>query len=499
MNTGILFLRLIATSIIGLFSSRFVIQNLGTSDYGLYSVVGGAVMLLAFLNTVMTAATYRFIAYELGRGDESVIREIFNISKTIHILMAVLLILLTETVGIHYVYNYLNIEQNRISDAAFVLRFSSLTTVFSILCIPYQGLITALEKFSVRSGVEVLRSLLAFITAVCLFLPIKNKLIIYSLLIAIVNVFPLIIYHYYVRKKYKNLTIWCFSKNVVQYKRMLTFSIWTTLGAASSVGQTSGMALIINTFFGTFLNAAFGIARQLNGLISMFSQTLAQAAIPQITKNYSGGNFERSTTLVVYMAKYTWFLIAIPSLPILLETKFLLDIWLKDVPEHAAFFVQLLVINLLILGLGNGLSSIFQANGKIKYYQITQSFTTLLIIPASYIIFQLNYSVGMLMPVYIILSIINLISSIILSKIIINFDINYFIKYSIFKILTVSLAISPLFLIRNFFPVGILRLALLSIGGLLYFVSAIYFLALDDKEKVFFFYIAKHLYKKVIR
>lgn len=484
-NSLILFFRLITTSFIGLFSSRFVLQNLGVSDYGLYSVVGGVVVMMAFINTVMTAATYRFIAFEIGKNNEKNINEIFNISLIIHLLMTLIILILSETFGVYYVKNYLNVDTFKIEDALFVLRFSYVTTIFSVLSVPYQGLITALEKFHIQAGIEILRSLLAFASTFFLFYYLGNKLRMYSVLIALSNIAPLVIYYLYTKKNHFSFTRFVFSFNKEKYKEILSFSGWTSLGAAASVSQSTGMAIVINLFFGTILNASFGVARQLNGLVATFAQNLTQAVIPQITKNYSSGNISRSNALVISMAKYSWFLLAIPALPILLETEYLLEVWLGkgNVPESTVFFTHLFIINVLILSLGNGISSIFQANGNIKHFQILQSLTTFLIVPISYVFFKFGFLQQVLMPIYFTISAINYFASLLVAHYALQFEVKPFLEGSLFRILIITFLLTPLFFLKLLFEPSIIRLFSISILAVIYLLILIYFFGLNSTEK----------------
>jgi len=290
----------------GLFSSRFVIRSLGASDFGLYSVVGGLVFMMAFLNTVMTSTTYRFIAFEMGKGNNEGVNKVFNISFVIHMCLALLVLVFTETIGVYYVNNYLNIEAGKIIDALFVLRFSTYATVFSILSIPYQGFVTAQEKFAVQATIEIIRSLLGFLVAIAIVYYIGNRIRLYALLITIVNIVPALLFFAYCKRKYGEIIKWNFQREKAKYKEMIGFAGWNLIGATAQVGKTNGAALIINSFFGTILNAAFSIANQINSIVLMFAMNMAQAAIPQITKSFSSGNTDRTISLAAYIGLHPW-------------------------------------------------------------------------------------------------------------------------------------------------------------------------------------------------
>lgn len=494
-NSGILFFRLIVTTLIGLFSSRFIIQGLGASDFGLYSVVGGIVVMMVFLNTVLISTTYRFIAYEIGKGNYEGVNRVFNISLVIHLCLALLVLLFTETIGVYYVNNYLNIDAGKLTDALLVLRFSTYATVFAIVSIPYQGLVTAQEKFAVKAAIEIIRSLLVFFVALAIIYYTGNRLRLYALLIAIVNIVPALLFFAYCTRKYSEIVKWSFQRGISKYKEMIGFSGWIMIGAAASVGQTSGAALIINTFFGTVLNAAFGIANQVNSLVLMFARNLGQAAIPQITKSFSSGDTERTISLAAYISKYTVFLMLIPALPVLLETEFLLTLWLGNLPPYTVVFCQLMIINALISGLGGGLPAVIQATGKIKYFQLILSTTSLLSLPIAYFLFKAGYAPPSILVALISTALINVVVWQILLKKIIDFDVRFFLKTAYLKILYVSVLIIPLFLFRDIFPVGLLRLTFFSLLAVCWLLMAMYFVGIESKEREMMGQILKKMIK----
>jgi O-antigen/teichoic acid export membrane protein len=482
-NTIILYVRLIVTSIIGLFSLRFIIRSLGASDFGLYNVVGGVVVMMAFLNTVMVTTTYRFIAFEMGKGNKEGVNKVFNISLVIHLFMALLVLVLTETAGVYYVNHYLNVAPGKLSDALFVLRFSTYATVFSIVSIPYQGLVTAQENFKAQAAIEIIRSALGLFTAIAIVYYIGNKLKLYSLLIAIISIVPAVLFFVYCRSRYSKFVKWNFQRNKSSYKEIIGFSGWVMLGAAASVGQTTGSNLIINAFFGTLLNAAFGIAYQVNSIVTMFAGNLGRVAIPQITKSFSGGDNDRTFNLTVYVSKYTFFLMMLPSLPILLETNYLLTLWLGDIPSFTVIFCQLILINALFTSLFSGLPALIQATGKIKYFQIITSFVALICLPIAWLLFKKGYAPPTIIILFIIALVTNLFISQILLKKIIDFNVKLFLKKSYLKIAYVMVLVIPLFLIRDLFPSGLLRFILFSIFSVCWLIAAIYAVGIEKNEK----------------
>lgn len=472
-----------------------MLQCLGASDFGLYNVVGGIIVILNILNTAMIATSFRYIAFEIGKGNQENLNKVFNTSLIIHICLALAVVLFAETVGSFYIHHYLNVSNDSIDDAMFVFRCSVFATVFSIFSIPFQGLLTAHEKFSILSSIEVIPVLLRLIVAILLIYYLGNRLRLYAILIAGATVVPAILYILYCHEKYASTVRWSFQKDKNRYKEMLGFSGWIMLGAGACIGQASGTALIINLFFGTILNASLGIANQVNSVVLMFSRNLSQAAIPQITKSYSGDDTNRTLQLVCYVSKYSFFLMLLPALPILLETDFILKLWLGIVPEYTGIFCKLMIINALIGAMSSGIPAAVHATGKIKYFQIFLSAISLLSLPIGYIFFKFGYPPYSIWIVYIITSLINLIVWMVLLKNIINFDVRDYINKVYLKILYVVAFVLPLFFINDLLQAGIIRFILLSVFSIIWLTLIIYIVGIEKKERILVaFAFNKYLY-----
>ncbi|MCD4679056.1 MAG: hypothetical protein K8S00_01590, partial [Bacteroidales bacterium] len=448
-NSFILYVQLIITSIVSLISTRLVLQALGVSDFGLYSIVGGIVVMMGFLNTVMITTTYRYITFEMGKGNSTGVNQVFNICLVIHISLALLLILFAETVGRFYILNYLNVQYSKLDDAMFVFRFSVWGAFFSIICIPFQGLITAQEKFSTRASIKILRSLLRLGVVLIVISFLGNRLRLYSVLMMIVMIIPPSLYYLYCHKKYKHIIRWNFQNNWSKYKEMIVFSGWILLGAGAVVGKVQGTAIIINLFFGTILNASFSIANQVNHLILMFSKSLSQAAIPQITKSFSSGNSERTIQLAFYISKYSFFLMLFPAMLFILETEFILKLWLGEVPQYTSVFINLMIINALIEVTSSGIPAAVHATGRIKWFQIILSIISLLSLPAAYVLFMLGYPPYYILVTYIVSSIVMVIVQLFLLKRLLKFNVKEFLKKTFLRIFYVTISVSPVFFIQN--------------------------------------------------
>ena len=482
-NSFLLFIRLIITSVFGLVATRILLDILGVSDYGLYNVVGGIVILMGFLNTVMCTTTFRFIAFEMGRNDEAAINKVFNISLLIHLGIALLVILFGLTIGNWYIDNHLNINIEQTSRAKFVFMFSIIAVVLNIISIPFQGLITALEKFSILVSVEIIKSILNLSLVVSLIYILGDKLEIYAVLMSFLALIPFFIYMYYCKKKFKLFTKWKVSKDKSKYIEMFSFSGWVMFGAAASVSQRQGSVLLINSFFGTILNTSFALAYQVNSFVTMFAQNIGQAAVPQITKSYSGGENERVLNLVTYISKYSFFLMLIPSIPILVETEYLLKLWIIDVPEYTVIFTQLIIINGLSDSMRSGTPAAIQSSGKIKWFQIIMGSIQFISIPISYLLFKLNFLPFYILLVFILTSFANTIIGLILLKKILNFNIKFLIKESYLRILYIIVLMIPLYFGMKFFDQSIYRFFTTLLTSTVWILIVIYFFGLNTQEK----------------
>lgn len=483
-NTFISYIRLLTVALFGVFSSRFLLESLGTNEFGLYSVVGSIVVMLGFINTVMIPATYRFISFEMGKRDRGNINKVFNVSLLIHLLLSVFVLAISETAGVYYVSNFLVTESAGLEKTLFLLRFSTLAATCTIVSIPYQGLLTAYEKFSVIAVIEVIKSFLLFLLSIFLLHYDGNRLRIYALLVFIVMLLSTGMFLIYSYKNFYNTIKFRLQRDKAIYKEMFGFSFWIMFGAAASVGQKSGSALLINNFFGTAVNASFGLASNLNGVVSTLSGSLSQAAVPQITKNFSAGNQARSIELAAYITKYTSFMILVLLMPIIAETDMLLKMWLGEVPPGTAIMSKLILINSFFGSMMASLPGLIQATGKIKWFQIITSLISLMALPACWLLFKMNFPPYSIFFTFILSSLISIIVWQFLLKKIMNFDTVYFMKIAYLPLSYVLMGVMPVFLVRPLFSDSLIVSLIFMTVIFIYTVFIIYLLGLNQKEKL---------------
>lgn len=451
-NSIIIFVRLCVVTVISLISSRIVLQALGASDFGLYNVVGGIVLLLNVINTAMVSTTYRYIAFELGKGEKGNTNKVFNASFAIHASFSIIILILGLTAGLFYVNNYLNVEADKLSDARFVLILSIVTTMISTFFIPYSGLLVAYERFHVPAIIDVISNLLKLCFLFSLLYYDGSRLRLYSLIMLGFSVIKCTLVYFYSRKYFYTVIRLNIPHDMKLYREIISFSGWILFGTCSSVGKTQGSAMIINYFFGTVVNAAFAIANQIDHFVQLFARSLNNAAIPQITKSFSGGNKQRSVKLASYISKYTFILMSIVSIPIMIDIDYILSIWLKDVPEGSSLFCQLMILGALIGSTGEGVPALIHASGKIKYFQLTLPVISLMGLPLSVVLYIFGSSPEMILIVYCFISFVTAIVRLFLLKYILKIDVKYFVKTSYLKI--VLMAIPMIGLYYLFVPAG---------------------------------------------
>jgi O-antigen/teichoic acid export membrane protein len=397
--------------------------------------------------------------------------------------MALVLLLLAETFGKYYIYHYLNVDSSRIDDSLYIFRLSVFSAIFSIVSIPFQALITAKENFFIRSVIEIVIALLKFIVVIVLFNYSGDKLLFFANLMLVVSLIGPAAYYLYSRIKYRELIKFRLYKDITIYKEFVFFSFWILFGAGASIGKIQGTAVVINSFFGTVLNASFGLANQLNTFVLIFAQNIGQAAIPQITKSFSSGDVERSKKLTASVSKYTFFLMLLPSLPLLLNTKYFLTIWLGILPLKIVIFTKLMVINALIDATVAGLPSAIQATGKIKYYQLILSSIILLALPVSYFCYLNNFAEESILWVFISFSLLNILISQYFIKYILNFKIVDYFNLVYKPILKMIILILPLFVFNILEANAFLWVIVNSIISIVIVLIGVYVFGLECNEK----------------
>lgn len=391
-NTGIMYFRMLFMMFIGLYTSRVILQSLGVSDFGLYNVIGGVIGFLGFVNSSMAVATIRYITYEQGKHSSlDKLHQVFCTARSIHLVLSAVIFLIAESIGLWYVMNVLVVPEGRMTATLIVYQFTVLTSIVGVLSVPYNALITSHEKMSAFAYIAIYEAVanlgIAFILPVISF----DRLVMYGLLVMILQISVRLIYDIYCRRHFPEVKgKWVFDKQ--QFKGMLSFAVWITNGTLAVVAYTQGLNLLLNAFFGPVVNAARGVAVQVQHRVFAFSSNFQSAVKPQVTKSYSEGDFVYLHKLVINTSNYSFFLLYILSLPVFIEAPFILDIWLDDVPEYSVPFLRLTLIVGMLESLKMPMNTSIHATGNIKKFQMIEATALLMIVPVSYVFLKLEYS-----------------------------------------------------------------------------------------------------------
>ena len=392
-NTLFLYFRMLLTMGVSLYTSRIVLDTLGVNDYGIYNVVGGVVVILGFLNSSMSGATSRFLTFELGREDSQKLKETFSAALTIHFIIAGIILILGETAGLWWLENKLVVDPDRMVAARWVYQLSLLSAMVSITQVPYNATIIAHERMNVYAYVEILNSLMKLGIVFLLVAGNFDKLILYAILTLCVSIIIAMIYRLYCLKSFSE-SHYKFSWNKEIIHPMLSFSGWDLYGNMCVTAKTEGVNVLLNHFFGAAINAAYGIATQVNGVVLQFSNNFLTAVRPQIVKYYAANEIIKMQDLMINSAKFSFLLIYLISFPLTIENHFILHLWLKEVPEYAVVFCQLNMVSILVTFLFGAVVVIYavHATGKIKNISILGGSIYILVLPISYIFLKLGYS-----------------------------------------------------------------------------------------------------------
>ena len=382
-NTLLLYFRMLLMMVVSLFTSRIVLDKLGITDYGIYNVVGGIVSMLGFLTGAMANAVQRFLSFEIGKGDHERVNHIFNVSLMAHVGIAIIVLIVMEIAGVWYLNTYMNIPIERLSAANWVLQCSIFATLFSIIQVPYNAIIIAKEQMGIYAYISILEVCLRLVIVYLLSIGNFDKLKLYSILMMLVTIGILAIYNRYCARKYEEARF-RMVRDVKTLKEIAGFAGWNMLGELAWVFTGQGVNIILNLFFGPAVNAARGLAEQVNGAVSRFVNNFQVAVNPQLVKNYAVGQLEEMKRLLYSSTRFSYYLMLLLSLPLILKMDYVLHLWLKDVPEYTTGFCQLVLICTLVATISNLLSQVVRAYGKIRNYQIFVSIVLFLNFPLSY-------------------------------------------------------------------------------------------------------------------
>ena len=495
-NTLFLYIRMAIVMAINLYVTRVVLDVLGVSDYGIYNVVCGFVSMFGFLNTSMANGIQRFYNFELGKNGEDAVVKVYNTALIIQFVLAISIVILTETVGLWYVNTKMVISPDRMLAANWIFQFSVISLIFVIIQIPYSAAILAYEKMDYYAIVSIIDA--AMKLAIVFVLPhlSGDSLILYGLMTLFISILNFILYSGYCRKKFKHLRFKkTFDKS--QFKSMMSFSGWNLFGSFAYILKGQGVNVLINAFFGTLVNAANGVATQISSAIQTFSANIVLAFKPQLTQSYAKGEYARTELLMNAMSKISFILVCIIAIPVMLDIEFILKIWLgSNIPDHTVVFTRLTIITMMISVLNTPITQVIHATGKMKKYQLVTSCIICSILPISWLFLKLEFPAESVFYIGIVITIINQIICVWVLKTIFDYNIIKYIREVVLfcSLILIAPLLAPNFIVE-YFSEGIVRFIMIFIINLILVCASAYILLRKD-EKVKISQITKKILNK---
>ncbi len=469
--------------LVSLYTSRVILNALGVEDYGIYNVVGGVVAMFSMISASLNSAISRFITYELGTGNLNRLKTVFSSSVTIQIGLVVLFLLIAETVGVWFVNYKMIIPADRLVAANWCLQLSAITFSINLVSVPYNAAIIAHEKMSAFAYISFIEALGKLLIAWFIILSPIDRLVFYAIMLAVMAVVIRYIYIYYCKQHFEECS-YSFIYDHCLLKRIFGFAGWNMIGTSSAILRNQGVDILINLFFGPAVNGAKAIANQVNAAIDGFVQNFMIAMNPQITKSYANGNHHYMLDLVMKGAKFSFFILLFLGLPILLNTGFILQLWLKMVPAHTILFVQLIIILSMCDSLSHTLVAAILAEGEIEKYMAVVGGLQMLNIPIAYIALWLGCIPEVTVVIAIVISQACLFTRIIFLKHKVNLSIREYISKVYIVVISVAFlaAILPICL-RIVMPEGWGAFVLVTFVTLVCTVISIFFVGLSKGER----------------
>ena len=445
-----MYFRMFLTMSISLYTSRVVLQALGVEDYGIYNAVAGVMAMIGILKGMLAGGSSRFITFALGKNDLELGRKYFSVSLTIYFLLSLLIVIVAETFGLWFLNTQMVIPSERIIAANWVFQFTILSLVNELLAGPYGATIVAHEQMGIYAYIGIFEAIYKLVIVFVVMYSSTDRLILYGFLLLLGEIIVRMVYRTYCYKRYSE-SHYYFCKDWKLYKEVLSFSMWNIFGTVSTMVKGQGLNILLNLFFNPTVNAARGIAYQVNGVLNTFVSNFYMAVRPQITKYYAQNDKENLFKLVFRTSKLNFFLILLLAIPLVIETPFIIRFWLGKLPENVVEFFRYIVLISALEGMQNPLMTTAQATGKIAYYQVVIGMTTMLNIPISYILLKLGGQPIVVFQVSLCIAIICLILRLVLLRKICDFPVGKYFRQVLCNALAVSiLAISvPLFFFLN--------------------------------------------------
>lgn len=483
-NTVYLYLRQILVMVVSLYTSRVVLATLGEVDYGIYNVVGGVVTLFTFLNFAMGCATNRFITFELGRKNYKRLNVVFSYSVIIHIAIAVLILILGETVGLWFFNTQMNIPDERMYAARWVYQFSIFSCMVNIMCVPYNALITSHEKMNVYAILSIIETVLKLVIVWMLLIFDYDKLILYAILMFSVSLLIRVLNQVYTIRTFKDVHF-VKSRDRKTLKEMGEYAGWSLIGSLGVILSDQGVNVLLNIFFGPAVNAARGVSVQIKNAVVNLSNNLQQAITPQINKSYAAGDIRYMHSLIFASSKYTYFIMFFMTLPISLLIDQILAIWLVEVPEHTNIFTILILVICIFQAISRPISSAIGANGHIRNFQLIEGGINISLIPIAWLFLKIYPIPELVFGIQILINVIAQIARLLIVRPLIALSLREYAKKVVLPCVFVTITAIPIPLcIKMIVPESLIGFVVVLTISLMISSVCIYYCGMSASERL---------------
>ena len=474
---------MIFTMVVGLYTSRVILATLGVEDYGVYNVVAGVVSMFSFFTSSLGVAISRFLTFELGKGDKDKLSTIFSTSVNIQLCMSLFVILLAETIGVWFLNTHLNIPAERMHAANWVLQCAVLGFVFNLVSVPYNAAIIAHERMSVFAYISILEVTLKLVIVYMLCISPFDKLVTYSILFAAVGLIVRIVYGLYCKRAFAECR-YRFVLDRAMLRQMSGFAGWNMLGNGAVLFNNQGVNIVTNLFFGVTVNAARGIANQVEGIIRQFVNNFTTALNPQITKSYAAGDLDYLHSLVCKGSKYCYFLMLIFAVPFMYEADTILNLWLKEVPEYTSLFLKLTIWDNMVDVLGVPPAYACWATGNVKRYYIWIGSICSTVFFISWLLFALGMPAYTSYVVFLIVYMVMVITKLFIIKDLVGLKPSQFFRQTFLRIIPATIVSHAVcFIPYSLMAPSFLRLVVVCVLSTIALSTLIYFTGLEQSER----------------
>ena len=488
-NTMYMYIRMGVTMLVSLYTSRVILQNLGVSDYGIYNIVGSVIAAFAFISGPLGTATQRFYNYELGKGNTNQVNVVFNMSLIIYIILSLFLFVIIEIAGIWFIQNKMELPVERMDAAIFAFHMSVITFIFGLIKLPFDALVVANEKMSFYAWISILDVVLRLLNAFSLVFFLFDKLELYTVNLLLITIIGLLFTVIYSLRKFKYIRF-CKPKQIWDkptFNALFSFSGWSLFGSVASMTANQGLNILLNMFYGVIVNAAMGIANQVNTAITQFVSNFQVAFRPQIVKYYAAGQIEELQQLINRTARLSYMLLFGLICPLWFNMQYILEIWLGEgnVPEYAATFSILMMVYALFETLSAPMWMTVQATGSIKKYQIVISIIIFMNIVISYIFLKIGFKPTIVLEIKCCLDLIYLATRLLFMRSMINMSIRSFFNDVLLPIGIISfVSIVLLLLISYHIESHLVQLIVSVVVFALLYIPLIFRVGLTKNEQI---------------